>query len=768
MQHPKLAVLALVSALTAGWSGYLVHVHREAVQHGLEPGVLCGPEGGCGAVLASPWSAIAGVPVSAPGIFLFGGIAVAALAAATGRADTRRVSALAAGGAAIAAAFGAFLLYIMLGEVGEVCRYCLVLDTLVLGSLAAALAAHPESPGAALREAAQAPARLLTDGVERGVIAVTLLGTLAFPMILPEPVEQEPAAIEVVMAPPTSEVAPAAPAVEASRSTRRVVIPAEVHEIAVGPDVPTKGPANAKVTIAVFEDFQCPFCAKLAGTLEALLAQRTDTRVAWFHFPMHTACNETGLTKDMHPGACGGAAASVCAHAQGQFWPMHDRLFKNNAHLDDDDLKRHAEAVGLDLAAFDACMASPATLAKVKADAKIGGDRGVNGTPTFFINGRMFSGGQPVAAINAAIDAILAQPTERVTLDVDVQDEIIGDVANAKPEVRVDIEGLSFDIFAFEASLDAEGRAVSRPGVAPATNLTWHQAKAACEKAGRRLCTEEEWLTACTGARPKDEDRDRTLSDDMIRGRAHPYGNFKQDENCTFQRGPDAKPPLITGNHPRCVTPEGVYDLEGLTKEWIGLSPDRAALKGGSFLSMQSGRCGYLKDNEPLTLADETTGFRCCGGREVQVRDHHPGGKVGDKLMDFKLPLLGGGEFDSASLAGKPLVLTFWASWCGPCRKEMPALNELYAQYKAQGFTVIGVNTDKTPAQAKAFLQGTPVDFPILLDPDGAMMSKFDAYSLPTAFWIGADGVIVQRTIGYDERERPVLDKRVSGLLGGK
>ena len=82
----------------------------------------------------------------------------------------------------------------------------------------------------------------------------------------------------------------------------------------------------------------------LAGNIEELLKQRpNDVRVAWYHFPMHTSCNSTGLKKDMHPRACAAAKASICAHEQGSFWSMHDTLFQNSAKLENKDLLRYAK-----------------------------------------------------------------------------------------------------------------------------------------------------------------------------------------------------------------------------------------------------------------------------------------------------------------------------------------------------------------------------------------------------------------------------------------
>ena len=98
------------------------------------------------------------------------------------------------------------------------------------------------------------------------------------------------------------------------------------------------------------------------------------------------------------------AEAGQCANEQGRFWPYHDRLFANQQRLTAADLKRHAVEVGLDAANFNACLDSHKYTSVVDADIKMGNDAGVNGTPAFFINGRMISGAQPFEAFKKIID----------------------------------------------------------------------------------------------------------------------------------------------------------------------------------------------------------------------------------------------------------------------------------------------------------------------------------------------------------------------------
>jgi len=402
----------------------------------------------------------------------------------------------------------------------------------------------------------------------------------------------------------------------------------------------------------------------------------------------------------------------------------------------------------------------------VESDALVGSERGVTGTPNFFVNGRKLAGAQPIEALIAVVDTLKVPSEEgRVLLDVEVHDEFIGLVEGVPTEVTLKGPHGKFTMDAFEASIE-NGKAVSRPGAVTTQNLTWYEASDACKAAGKRLCTEEEWLSACTGRIAKDRDGDGVFSDD-ISGNRHPYGTWPQASYCAAYRKRDDTSPLITGNHPKCVTPQGVYDLEGLTKEWVGVQAHKAGAKGGSFASRESARCGYFKDNMVPSQGEETTGFRCCKGElpPALTADIHPGGKVGDKVMDWSLPKEGGGTLSAKDLAGKPVIMTFWATWCGPCRKELPALAALFEQYKAQGLQVVGVNVDENPMKLKKYLRENPLPFPVVLDPDSKLKNQFDAESVPATYWIQRDGTIRQKTVGYDEKKKKKLEESAANLL---
>lgn len=183
------------------------------------------------------------------------------------------------------------------------------------------------------------------------------------------------------------------------REKGAVKITLEPFRLSVEAKGPSKGPADAPVTIVSFADYECPYCARAAESLEEARAKFPNkVRIVFRDFPL-----------DFHPNAIPAAIAARCAGAQGQYYAMHDKLFADQKSLDPATLKAHAEALKLDAAKFEACFGDPSHLAAIGADQAAGKALGVEGTPAFFVNGIPMSGAQPTAAFVAAIEAELAR-----------------------------------------------------------------------------------------------------------------------------------------------------------------------------------------------------------------------------------------------------------------------------------------------------------------------------------------------------------------------
>jgi protein-disulfide isomerase len=180
----------------------------------------------------------------------------------------------------------------------------------------------------------------------------------------------------------------------------RVMLDAPRTTVAVAPNDPAIGGANAPVTIVEFSDFQCPFCQRAAPTLKKIRETYGDkVRVVWKDFPL----------TQIHPQAFKAAEAGHCAEEQGKFWEFHDRMFADQSKLQPDDLKKSAAEMGLDTAKFDACLDSSKYAERVRDGVAAGTRLGVNSTPTLYINGRLVQGAQPYENFAAVIDEELSR-----------------------------------------------------------------------------------------------------------------------------------------------------------------------------------------------------------------------------------------------------------------------------------------------------------------------------------------------------------------------
>jgi peroxiredoxin len=115
----------------------------------------------------------------------------------------------------------------------------------------------------------------------------------------------------------------------------------------------------------------------------------------------------------------------------------------------------------------------------------------------------------------------------------------------------------------------------------------------------------------------------------------------------------------------------------------------------------------------------------------------------------FTLAARDGGKLSLADLSGQVVMINFWATWCGPCRQEMPLLAQLHDKYEPLGFTMLGVNVEPDSAAAVAWLKGVPVNFPILFDTDSAVAGRFGVEGMPSSVLIDRNGQVRYIHRGY-------------------
>jgi peroxiredoxin len=135
------------------------------------------------------------------------------------------------------------------------------------------------------------------------------------------------------------------------------------------------------------------------------------------------------------------------------------------------------------------------------------------------------------------------------------------------------------------------------------------------------------------------------------------------------------------------------------------------------------------------------------------------------KAPDFTLKSISNSNLKLSEQAGNVVLLNFWASWCAPCRKEMPLLNDLHNKYKSLGFTVIGVNVEQETNLAKSFISRYPVDFPVLLDDSNKASKLYDVSAMPTTVIIDRNGIVRHLHKGYKDGDEKVYQKLVKKLL---
>jgi len=718
----------------------------------------------CAQLNTSRFGKIAGIPITVFAVPVYGAIALLAHRAST-RTGPPAIAALTGivGLTAGAVAYGLFLVYVMVNIEETFCKYCLTMDAMALVMLSVSAVAYRKVKGA---EGAWADG--LRDAAIAGFVLLLVFVGVFFAWKA-NLVKQQTDLLDEQLAdsePPPDATTTTSVAQEEGEPRK---LKEGWYHVPIGPSDPVYGPADAKVTVVEFADFECGYCKKLFYSLQPLKEKYKDSgdvRFVFKHFPMNQQCNPT-KDRTLHRYACEASYAAVCAQDQGRFWEMHDLMFKNQHKLERDDLDYYAEEVGLDMGQFKRCMRDPDTKAKVMADGEFAGKVDVSATPRTFIDGRYLKGALPRATLEHLIEQALgrAEAGERPQA-APVPPPTRVRAAEAPAQVQVSPGDRTFWIDTFESSVDSGGRALSMHGVLPA-NASWYEAKASCEAAGKRLCDTYEWVSACQDAAAVDDDGTGSYADDYIEGNQFPYADYYQQGWChdtdLEKRDAEGKitaegSPTRTGSKPRCATQSGIFDLSGNVAEWVGRSEGDAVLLGGDFRSKD--KTGCFRPNPTWGPGHKNTrmGFRCCSDEAVEVTGTPvdaaaPATMIGTDVPEFGGELLEGGTLSSSEFKGKVTYLSFYASWCGPCKRELPALNTLHQEYADRGFQVVAIGVDTDADKSRRMAEKYGVQYPVLLDPTNQVLGLFDVKSMPTSYLVDRRGKIVEKKIGFGTAE---------------
>lgn len=357
---------AIAVLFAAAISMYLIHVHHLAMA-GEAAGGLCDVSDrlNCAGAAASRWSRIGRIPIALLGLgWYIGASMLLAVGSRSERPAGKGARLLLLAGSLGGVGYSVVLAVVSVVEIGSLCPGCIGLYLCNGVLLWAAWRWCGGRAGiAALRDGARvAPAM--------GVVMVALVATAASGMAL------APAGL------------PPAPVAQLD----------EVGGARVG-HAPSMGPEDAAVVIVEFSDFQCPYCSRLSATMHRIVETfEGQVRVEFRHCPL-----------DFHEHAAPAARAAVCADEQGRFWELHDAMFGAQSRLDPEGLRALATDAGLDLEALDACLESDRPGAVVDADKAAAGELGVQGTPSFFVNGELYVGALPYEDVEAIVRRALAE-----------------------------------------------------------------------------------------------------------------------------------------------------------------------------------------------------------------------------------------------------------------------------------------------------------------------------------------------------------------------
>ncbi len=140
-------------------------------------------------------------------------------------------------------------------------------------------------------------------------------------------------------------------------------------------------------------------------------------------------------------------------------------------------------------------------------------------------------------------------------------------------------------------------------------------------------------------------------------------------------------------------------------------------------------------------------------------------GGIGAQAPDFSLPDLNDQQIALKHYQGQVILLNFWASWCAPCREELPALERLHHRFQEKGFKVVGINIDKKRKNAAKYVTEFNLSFPVLLDPGASVIQHYPGRAMPISYLIDRDGIIQRVFFGFNRDKLPEMRESVRTLL---
>ena len=263
------------------------------------------------------------------------------------------------------------------------------------------------------------------------------------------------------------------------------------------------------------------------------------------------------------------------------------------------------------------------------------------------------------------------------------------------------------------------------------------------------------------------------FADDDVEGDMYPYGPYHEDGYCVDREDKRTGVAAPTGSRDKCRTPSGVFDQAGNIAEWTDAANDKPTLLGGSMSSATGAACNRRSFSTPAGSRNRTTGFRCCADANVRgtVVDASMVRPNLESVVDMPVPNFQaedteGKKIDSTEFRGQVTLVNFFASWCGPCKKEFPYLVGYANEFKDRGLKIVGVGVDTQAARSVDFANGFEVNFPIVTDPEALLKGKFLVYEMPATFIVDNEGVVRYSSTGFSgEDQEAELRAAIEKLL---
>jgi hypothetical protein len=514
----------------------------------------------------------------------------------------------------------------------------------------------------------------------------------------------------------------------------RMVLRPSSGTVPLAEHTPTQG---VGLPVVLWADLTHPQFSHALNVLEVMNERfKGRLQLAFRHLPQDQACNDfragTRNTK-----ACSAAYAAQCAGSE--FWPYLTLLAKNPGGWGALRFRAFAGVAGVDESEFSACLRSEAVQAQVRADVLAAADFGLAN------DGRILVDGVPLfLGTNAGgVDAVIRHALGEISADED------GRIAARRlaPKAKKGEVGTQemrrvagFFMDAVEASWAKDGSARSVAGVVPA-NVSWVEASAACRGSAKRLCTQSEWMRACSG---------RSDLELLKEGRRWPHSDRWQSTLCWDAADTTRTQGYQAGQKPYCVSPEGVFDLTGNLWEWVGQTPETARLVGGSFVEGESATCGANLSEFGIDYSAPWTGFRCCA--DTAVAPTGAGIVLDRQRSDFALP---------RSVRGGRTVVQVVANGCAKCRSPLAALADLQSELTTLPVLLLVVGSEK--AVAEALVSDAPIRAELFVDSQGAAAGQLAVLHVPTTLVLDADGKEIARMEGYSRGDWAEIKAAIMG-----